>query len=63
MGMDGDGGQAYGRVSEEVEGQWRQLVRSGEVFADVRPASPAAGRVCCVGLFSKALTVESAHTV
>lgn len=46
-GMDGDVGQAYGRVSEEVEGQWRQLVRSGEVFADVRPASPAAGRVCC----------------
>ena len=39
MGMDGTflggGGQAYKRVGGEVEGQWRQLVRSGEVFGDV----------------------------
>jgi hypothetical protein len=34
MGMS-SGGQAYERVSGEVEGNWRQLVRSGEVFGDV----------------------------
>jgi hypothetical protein len=34
MGM-GSGGQAFERVSEEVEGNWRQLVKSGEVFESV----------------------------
>jgi hypothetical protein len=29
------GGGAKERVSEEMEGKWRELVRSGDVFVDV----------------------------